>query len=78
MVKIALKFWDRLGWVMKGGKLYKVECGEKAAVKGTFQRRICHLLKAVVLFGGEKHDKTKLGDLLEKKPPKNNCKDIKM
>lgn len=70
MVKIALKFWDRLGWVIKGGKLYKVECGKMAAVKGTFQRRVCQLLKAVVLLSGEKHDKTKLGDLFEKKTSK--------
>lgn len=49
---------------MKDGKLYKIECGEIATVESTFQRRICQLLKTVVLSSGENHDKTKHGDLL--------------
>lgn len=49
---------------MKDGKLYKIECGEIATVESTFQRRICQLLKTVVLSSRENHDKTKHGDLL--------------
>jgi len=62
---------------MKGGNLYKEKFNETAAVRSTFQRRICQLLKTIVLSSAEKHGKTKHGDLLQKKNKRSNDEDIK-